>query len=83
MHVRQEGYYELLDLIKSIHPDKAFLRVTEAAQVTGLNTKTIKAAIEKRINPLPAINIGTGKKNKIYLIAIPSLVRWVVERKGR
>lgn len=81
--VRIEGYHEILALIQSVYPQKAFLRVGEAAKVTGLNAKTIKAAIEKKYNPLPAINVSAGIKNKTYLIPVPSLIRWVLDKKGR
>lgn len=64
----KEHYREQLALINEQYPDKIMLTVAEASAVLGVCPRTVKAMIERKRNPLPAQNIGTGNKQKIYII---------------
>lgn len=64
----KEHYREQLELINERYPEKVTLTVAEAADLLGICPRTVKAMIERKSNPLPAQNIGTGKKQKIYII---------------
>jgi hypothetical protein len=81
MSKAMQGYYELLELIEKKHPEKAFLKPKEAAEIMGVNIKTIMTAINKKYNPLPARNVGAGVKNKSYIIPVTELARWAVARR--
>lgn len=67
---------ELEARINEKYPDRAFLKPREAAELMGLNIKTVIAAIERKYNPLPARNISNGIKNKSYIIPITELCKW-------
>ena len=67
---------ELEARINEKYPDRAFLKPNEAAELMGLNIKTVIAAIERKYNPLPARNISNGIKNKSYIIPITELCKW-------
>ncbi len=64
----KEHYREQLALINSQYPDKVTLTVAEVADILGVCPRTVKAMIERKRNPLPAQNISTGNKQKIYII---------------
>ena len=80
MSKQMQGYYEMLELIEKKYPGRAFLKPQEAATIAGVNIKTIRAAIERRINPLPARNVSTSIKNKSYIIPLTEFVRWSLGR---
>jgi hypothetical protein len=67
---------ELRDLISERFPGKMFIKPKEAAEIMGVNIKTVIAAIERKHNPLPARNISNGIKNKSYIIPITELCKW-------
>lgn len=67
---------ELVALIHEMYPRRAFLTVNEAADLMGVSGKTIKDAIERKHNPLPARNILKGTKNKSYIIPITAIADW-------
>ncbi len=50
------------------------LTTEQTAEYLGCNVKTVQAAIKRRKNPLPAMDIGNGRT--IYRIPIASLARW-------
>jgi hypothetical protein len=64
----KEHYREQLALINERYPGKVMLTVTEVSEVLGICPRTVKAMIERKRNPLAAQNIGTGNKQKIYII---------------
>ncbi len=74
------GYDELLEMIEKKFPDRVFLHPKEAATIIGCNIKTVYEAIEKKYKPLPAKNIGSGLKNKRYVIPITELISWAIGR---
>ena len=80
MAKQKAGYYELLEMIERKYPNKCFLKPGEAAEVLSCNIKTIKAAIARRFNPLPAKNVGRGERNKIYIIPVTELINWALAR---
>jgi hypothetical protein len=67
---------ELRELIQGRFPERAFLSPKEAAELMGVNIKTVVAAIERKYNPLPARNVSNGLKNKKYIIPVTELCRW-------
>ena len=71
-----KGYRDLLELYTNKYPSRIALRLGEVAEICGVSEQTIKAAIERPHNPLPAQNIGGGKNNKTYSITITALARW-------
>lgn len=81
MGVAMQGYYELLELIEKKYPGKAFLKPREAAELLGVNIKTLMAAINKKYNPLPARNVATTLKNRSYIIPVTELIRWALCKK--
>lgn len=72
--MRQSANLEAI--IHELYPGRAFLKPKEAAEVMGLNIKTVIAAIERKYNPLPARNVSNGIKNKSYIIPITTLCKW-------
>lgn len=61
--------------IEERFPDSlGMLTPKQAAEYLGCNIKTVHASILRRKDPLPATNIGAGRK--IYRIPIASLARW-------
>lgn len=78
----KEGYRDMLSLLRErvaeLFPDKcgAMLSTEQVAAVLGCNVKTVVSNINKRYNPLPAKNIGQGRK--IYRVAITDLARWSI-----
>ena len=72
----KEGYRELLELLMTLYPGRTALKVSEAAEAIGVHTQTIAAAIRRKSNPLPAQDVGSGGKNKVYIIPITALARW-------
>ena len=78
MSKQMQGYYEMLELIEKKHPNKAFLKPKEVAELMGCNIKTVVSAINKKHNPLPARNVGGGARNKSYIVPVTELCRWAV-----
>lgn len=76
MAKEMQGYRDLLEAYQSIYPKRTTLRISEAAELCGVSEQTVTAAIKRNKNPLPAQNIGGGKKNKTYIIPITALARW-------
>lgn len=61
--------------IKEIFPDVGALTVAQTAKWLSVDPRTVKSLIQRRCNPLTAIDIGTGK-NKVYRVPIEALARF-------
>lgn len=76
------GYRDHLVFIKDkldeLYPGENLIMLTteQVAAVLGCNVKTVISNINKRYNPLPAKNIGNGRK--VYRVAVTDLARWSV-----
>lgn len=62
--------------IRESFPQKGMLTVDEAAAWLDVTRKTVTALIERRVNPLPAVNVGASSKYKSYRISIEALARF-------
>ena len=69
-------YREALAVLRELHPGRLSLSIAESAKAPGVCTKTLTRAID--CGALPAQNIGKGKVNKTYIIALPALARWSI-----
>ncbi len=66
---REKQYYrENLARLDEMYPGKEYLSVAEAAAYFGVERRAVTARIERRVNPLPAIDFGKGGKNRVYRI---------------
>lgn len=54
-------------------PDRVAINTKEVAAVIGCSDRTVRSAITRTRNPLPAQKIG---KN-MWVISIPSFARWL------
>lgn len=77
----KEGYREHLEyLVQKIdrsYPDaKGMLSVEQVADILGCNEKTVLNCIHRRSNPLPAVNIASGRK--LWKIPVTGLARWTL-----
>lgn len=70
------GYRDALEFITQMFPDRVALKPSEVAEYLGVNIKTVTAAIQRKRDPLPAKDVGGGKKNHSYIIPITELARW-------
>lgn len=52
--MEKEGYRDQLALIREIFPDRITITPVEAARVLGWDIKTVRAALTRRVNPLPS-----------------------------
>lgn len=62
--------------LREVFPNVGALTVEQAAKWLSVDRRTVKALIQRRSNPLPAIDIGAGK-NKIYRVPVEALARFV------
>lgn len=78
----KKGYREqlayLTERIHELYGDNrlTMLSTEQVSEVIGCNVKTVVANINKARDPLPAKNIGIGRK--VYRVAITELARWMV-----
>lgn len=70
------NYREQLALINDLYPDKITLTVPEAAQVLGVDRRTVRAMIERKCNPLPAQIVGKTNNKIRYLIPKTAVARF-------
>lgn len=78
-NVEKQGYREQLEVLLKMFPNRTALNVQEVAKVMNCNERTVKAAIERRKDPLPARNIAqSSAQRKRYLIPITALARWQI-----
>ena len=70
----KEDYRETLSRIDGMFPNRISLTVDECARAVGCSQKTIRNAIASK--KLPALSIGSGKKNNSYRVNAVTLARW-------
>ena len=78
----KEGYRENLELItrkiEERFPNSMGMLTTEqVAEFLNCNVKTVLNNINRRINALPARNIGNGRT--VWRIPITGLARWTLD----
>ena len=71
------GYRDALEFITQMFPARVALKPSEVAEYLGVNIKTVKDTIQRKRDPLPAKDVGSGKKNHSYIIPIAELARWL------
>lgn len=81
MDITNDMFYDMLAQMERRYPGRSFLKPAEIATELGCNIKTVRAAIERKHNPLPARNIGQGLHNKTYIIPIAPFIRWSLGRR--
>ncbi len=74
----KQNYREQLEIIVALYPGRAALTVSEAAEVLGVDRRTIKTLIERGKDPLPATDVSAGSQNKKYIIPISAIARFTV-----
>ena len=62
--------------IKEKFPGVGALTVPQVAEWLGVDKRTVKVLIERRREPLPAVDVGSGKL-KVYRVSIEALARFV------
>ncbi len=62
--------------INEMFPGAGMLTVEEVASWLKVERRTVTALIERYRNPLPAVDVGAGKKNKIYRVSVEALARF-------
>ena len=62
--------------IKEAYPGVGALTVPQVAEWLGVDKRTVKVLIERRREPLPAVDVGSGKL-KVYRVSIEALARFV------
>lgn len=75
------GYRDNLALIterisETFPNSMGVLTTQQVATFLGCDVKTVLRNIQRRYNPLPARDIGNGRK--VYRIAITELARWTL-----
>lgn len=77
MSREKETFRDNLALLLEKYPDRSALTVDEAAKELGMSRKSVTAAIERRVNPLPARDVSRGKMNRVYRIPITAIANWL------
>jgi hypothetical protein len=71
--MEKPGYSEQLQLLREIFPDRITISPNEAAKALGWDIKTVRAALTRRVNPIPS-----HKQSKARLmIPITGFARWL------
>lgn len=70
--MEKKGYREIIEHLNEIFPKKIALNVEEAANVLGIDRRTLLSLVERK--RLSAMNVGNGTKKK-YIISITALAK--------
>ena len=62
--------------IKEAYPGVGALSVLQVASWLGVDRRTVTSMIERKRDPLPAVDVGSGKL-RVYRISIEALARFV------
>lgn len=57
-------------------PGTGMLTVSQVAEWLNVERRTVTALIERYKNPLPAVDIGAGGKNRAYRVSVEALARF-------
>lgn len=61
--------------IREKFPGMGMLTVPQAAEWLQVDNRTVKALIERKRDPLPAVDIGSGKQ-RVYRVSVEALARF-------
>ena len=61
--------------IKEMFPGVGALTVPQVAEWLQVDKRTVKLLIERKREPLPAVDIGSGKL-KVYRVSVEALARF-------
>jgi hypothetical protein len=73
----KKDYRANIASIREMFPDVGMLTVPQVATWMSVDRRTVTAMIERRRDPLVAVDVGNGKKNKVYRVSIEALARFV------
>lgn len=62
--------------IREMFPDAGMLTVVQVAKWMSVDRRTVTALIERKSEPLVAVDVGAGSKNKVYRVSVESLARF-------
>ena len=62
--------------IREMFPDVGMLSVVQVAKWMSVDRRTVTALIERKVDPLLAIDVGAGSKNRIYRVSVEALARF-------
>lgn len=70
----KEGYYEQIERIAEIYPNKVALSVMEVSKVLGIDRRTVLSLIRQK--KLAATDVSTGKSNRRYIIPVSAVAKF-------
>lgn len=73
----KKDYRANIASIREMFPDVGMLTVPQVARWMSVDRRTVTAMIERRRDPLVAVDVGSGRKNKVYRVSIEALARFV------
>ncbi len=68
-------YRANIESIREKFPGTGMLTVLQAAAWLQVERRTVTALIERARNPLPAVDVGSGKQ-RVYRISVEALARF-------
>lgn len=71
--MEKQDYRINYELLLKMFPDRVTISTGEAANVLGCAESSVRAAIKRVRDPLPAQKVGKSK----WVISIPSFARWL------
>ena len=69
-------YRANLSRLHESFPGRGMLTVAEVASWLSVDRRTVTFLIERYKNPLPAVDVSMGKKNKVYRVSVEALARF-------
>ncbi len=71
----KEGFRDELVAVREVFGQKDTLTLQEVADYMRVDKHTVCRLIKRKSNPLPAINVSSGKK-AVYRISVTQFARW-------
>lgn len=71
--MEKAGYRDQLALLREMFPTRVAITPAEAAKALGWDARTVRAAMARRVNPLPSQQQTAARK----VIPIAALARWL------